>query len=57
MKDNVRQMTMCGKIAYVDDIINLGLDSEEVKTGTKDLIKMMKISECKLMNLKIYGNI
>jgi len=32
----------CGELVYADDIIILGSDSQEVKTGTKELISNNK---------------
>jgi len=63
MEENKRQ---CGILAYADDIIILGSDSQEVKTGTKELIinskdiglqinesktKYMEISDKKIMGI------
>lgn len=39
LEDNGRQ---CGILAYAEDIITLGSNSQELKTGTKDLIKNIK---------------
>jgi len=50
LKDNIKQ---CGILAYADEVIILGLDIQEVKMGTKELIINSKDIGLQINNSKI----